>query len=553
MLEKSLVAISSPVPGHDRQQQMRRMPGVVMDRVGAHLVRPIDVEEERVGDGRIAIHHLDPDAIALAEAIGDRLQRNLDLVDLPGHQRCRAGVAVLMGCAKPAFGHDERAWLQALAARLWILRELLGDLDAEIDVRLGRGGVEHQLGVAGDLHVLRQRRRREGQHAAHRIGTLRPERHDSQRPTRMRVGIVRCAAARWRRGRERAVIERGHALARAWREEERRRGRAGRRPALAGLHRAGVAHRVLDIRPRVVARWLVLQIAVVEGQEMLLVELDEREIALRRERCRRARDEQLLWPPGLLIAEDVAGAMQIHLRPDADREQRHLDLVELLGGAALLPPFVIKRMHLHVVEEIVRQVARMIAVGRIEIRHADARIEPVGEEIALDAAGIAHEAIGIVEPVIGAETGEMRRVLDAHEPLRHAVIALADAADLAVAPGLRADPFDHVIEIVLLFPVEETVIALAEAGAARVGMNIGITVLHIPLDRSGLAPEEDGRRRQIVIVVAVRTDSEQRREFTAAFRAIDATSDLHAVANGDLNVFFLNHRPLQVGYSAATG
>src|SRR5690348_16326234 len=107
----------------------------------------------------------------------------------------------------------------------------------------------------------------------------------------------------------------------------------------------------------------------------------------------------------------------------------------------------------------------MIAVGGIKIGHADAGIEPIGEEIALDPARIAHEGIRVVESVIGAEAGEMRRVLDAHEPLRHAVIALADAADLAVAPGLRADPLDHVVEVRLLFLVEEAVVTLAEPGA----------------------------------------------------------------------------------------
>ena len=60
---------------------------IVINRIRAELVGPIDVGEERVGDRRIAIHNLDADAIALAEAIGDRLERNLDLIDLAGGER----------------------------------------------------------------------------------------------------------------------------------------------------------------------------------------------------------------------------------------------------------------------------------------------------------------------------------------------------------------------------------------------------------------------------------------------------------------------------------
>ena len=47
-------------------------------------------------------------------------------------------------------------------------------------------------------------------------------------------------------------------------------------------------------------------------------------------------------------------------------------------------------------------------------------------------------AVGVAEAVMRAEAGERRRRQRAHEPLQHAEIRLADAADLAVRPGLRA-------------------------------------------------------------------------------------------------------------------
>src|SRR5579862_6479132 len=69
---------------HHRQYEVGGMIGIVIDRVGAHLVGTIDVEEERIGHGRIAIRHFDADTVARLEAIGDRLQRYLDLIDLAG-------------------------------------------------------------------------------------------------------------------------------------------------------------------------------------------------------------------------------------------------------------------------------------------------------------------------------------------------------------------------------------------------------------------------------------------------------------------------------------
>src|SRR5262249_44061542 len=126
------------------------------------------------------------------------------------------------------------------------------------------------------------------------------------------------------------------------------------------------------IGPAVMARALALQIPIVERQQIFLMELDQREIALRREGRRCARDEELLWSLCLLIAQDVSGAVEIHLRPDADREERHLDLVESLDRAALFPPIVIEWVLLHIEEDVMRQGAGVIAIGRVKVRNANA-------------------------------------------------------------------------------------------------------------------------------------------------------------------------------------
>src|SRR3954466_5744047 len=68
-------------------------------------------------------------------------------------------------------------------------------------------------------------------------------------------------------------------------------------------------------------------------------------------------------------------------------------------------------------------------------------VPPVaGNELTGDAPGVAGGAIRIVEAVGGAEAGERGRLHDAHPPLRHAEVRLAEAADLAVGPGLLGDP-----------------------------------------------------------------------------------------------------------------
>src|SRR5215471_20710442 len=57
-----------------RQDQMRGMLRVVIDGVGADLVGPIEVPEQSVGHRRVPAAQLEAYAIALAKAVGHRLE-----------------------------------------------------------------------------------------------------------------------------------------------------------------------------------------------------------------------------------------------------------------------------------------------------------------------------------------------------------------------------------------------------------------------------------------------------------------------------------------------
>src|SRR5512139_857912 len=113
--------------------------------------------------------------------------------------------------------------------------------------------------------------------------------------------------------------------------------------------------------------------------------------------------------------------MQLDLGPDADREHRYLDLVELLEGRALLPERVVERMLVGFVGKIPRQHLRR-AGGGILVQRPQLAVIPGAGELAGDATGVRDAGIGIDQPVIRRDTGEVWRVLRRHEPLRHRVI-----------------------------------------------------------------------------------------------------------------------------------
>src|SRR6202030_1548561 len=168
---------------------------------------------------------------------------------------------------------------------------------------------------------------------------------------------------------------------------------------------------------------------------------------------------QFLRPLAAAEAVDIAAGVQIDLAPDADRIERHLDLVQTLGRAALAPEIVVGRVLLDEQVQIAFLLARRLPVGRMAIYDAVLVPQIAAEEIAQNAALVDRGAIRIVEPVESGDAGQRRRFLDRHPPLRHAKIRLPDAADLAVRPRLMAEPFDDVVEVFLLVLVEQSELA----------------------------------------------------------------------------------------------
>ncbi len=309
---------------------------------------------------------------------------------------------------------------------------------------------------------------------------------------------------------------------------------ARRRPALGAAHRVRAAHRIFDIRPRQIIGALALEIMIVERRQHVLVKFDAGEFRRRRPGVRYSGHAQLLRPARAQIAVDVAARVQLHLAPDPARIERHLDAIEHFEGAAFAPERVIGRMlgeHAREVGVLIaRRAARRIAIDETVL------IPPVtGKEIARDAAMVGAGAVGVRQSVMRAETGERRRRQRAHEPLQHAEIRLTDAADLVVRPGLRADPFDHVVKIVLLAAAEKFELSAGAAAAAHVHVDVGIALLDIPFDRPGLAPQELRARRQTVVVEAIGRRRQQRRIRAGAVRPVDARTDRGAVTDSDLN------------------
>ena len=220
-------------------------------------------------------------------------------------------------------------------------------------------------------------------------------------------------------------------------------------------------------------------------------------IALRGDRRRGAGDEQLFLPARPQKSVNIADDVQILFGEYADREYRHPDFFQVFPGRAFDPEGVPQRVLHHHEIHVGRQRPRIVTVGGVHIRHSDAGIEPIQREVALDTAGIADEAVRIVQSVIGRDAGEMRRVLHGHVPLRDAVVGLANAADLSIRPTLRCDPFDDFVEIALLVRAPQAEFAAGDPRPANIRVHVGVTLLlDIPLDRSSLAPQKQRRTGQ---------------------------------------------------------
>src|SRR5580704_14931393 len=116
------------------------------------------------------------------------------------------------------------------------------------------------------------------------------------------------------------------------------------------------------------------------------VQLGTVELLVGDEGVDRADHLQFLRALGAAEAVDIAAGVQIDLAPDADRIERHLDLVQTLGGTALAPEIVVGRMLLNEQVQIASLLARLFAVGRMAIDDA-VLVPPIAaEEIAQNAA-----------------------------------------------------------------------------------------------------------------------------------------------------------------------
>src|ERR1700688_3051744 len=114
----------------------------------------------------------------------------------------------------------------------------------------------------------------------------------------------------------------------------------------------------------------------------------------------------------------------------------------------------------NIVHEIVRNVARLNAIGGELVGYPHRSIPPDLREVALNAAGIDPTAIKIHMSVIWSDTRQVRRPFRSHAPLCRRIVGLAYSANLPIGPRLRGDPLDRLIQIASLAAVEKAILAL---------------------------------------------------------------------------------------------
>ena len=129
-------------------------------------------------------------------------------------------------------------------------------------------------------------------------------------------------------------------------------------------------------------------------------------------------------------------------------------------------------------DELARDHASGAAFADAVLHARDLARIPARQEVGENAAMTAQLAVIVGRAFPDAQRGEMRRIERRDLPLVHGVVGDAVDADLAVAPGLRAGPFDALIEILRLARRPDVEMAGRTPGAARVDAHAGIAVRH---------------------------------------------------------------------------
>src|SRR5262249_51771954 len=158
---------------------------------------------------------------------------------------------------------------------------------------------------------------------------------------------------------------------------------------------------------------------------------------------------------------------------------RHPDLVKLLGGCALSPESVVRSMLTRDVRQVPRERSGR-ALRWILIDGPHYTVVPEVKELPRYAARKRRSPIGIPEAIVGRDALQMRWPLDRHEPLRHGVVGLSNASDVAVRPSLRCNPLDGVKQVALLDLVQESILTVGTPGAANIHVHIRITLVNVP-------------------------------------------------------------------------
>ena len=156
---------------------------------------------------------------------------------------------------------------------------------------------------------------------------------------------------------------------------------------------------------------------------------------------------------------------------------------------------------------------------------------PVRHEVGGDTAVKTRVAIEVAGGIVRKNRLQVRRLLFGREKLRAPHVGYAAHADVAVAPRLLADPFDDVVQVLLLLGAEQIVDALGIIAAAHVGDDMRITARHPEFGDAGFvlaqrdyAPLQltrvDGSRhqRRKLHACGMRPDNISRQAHTVAHR-----------------------------------